>query len=132
MIRRIVGAPSPSNQIQLGQDYILGLFSCLRLFWCPYTKLQPTFCQSGLADNLVGPDDAYSRSSWEDRLENSEPFHDSIELHGRDVLVFLSYLVLLATFSYDQLQFSLFGDELGYANTSQLLSLNVGLAWYNT
>lgn len=45
-------------------------------------------------------------------------FNDSLSVTARDVLVFISLALMLLTFSFDRLQFSLFSDELSYAGSA--------------
>ena len=127
LLRRVVGAPS----LVISFNWAKIIFWAFFLVYGYFGALTPSYSQlsanpvlliiwSVLMMLILA---VLGRIAW----KTPEPFHDSVELHGRDVLVFLSYLALLATFSYDQLQFSLFGDELAYANNSQLLSLHVGL-----
>ena len=55
-------------------------------------------------------------------------FQDCIEIHKTDVLVFCSYFAILFALSFEQLQFSLFSDEIAYSAMSHGQSLYVSLA----
>lgn len=58
----------------------------------------------------------------------SDRFQDRIEIHKTDVFVFCSYFVILFALSFEQLQFSLFSDEISYSATSHGQSIYVSLA----
>ncbi|MCG3772550.1 MAG: hypothetical protein JW384_03764 [Nitrosomonadaceae bacterium] len=58
----------------------------------------------------------------------SDRFQDRIEIHKTDILVFCSYLTILLALSFEQLQFSLFSDEISYSATSHGQSMYVALA----
>lgn len=55
-------------------------------------------------------------------------FQDSIKIQRRDFFVFLSYFAILFSFSFNQLQFSLYSDEISYSATSHGHSIRISLA----
>lgn len=55
-------------------------------------------------------------------------FLDSIKIHGKDFFVFISYFVILFVFSFNQLHFSLYSDEISYSATSHGHSIRFSLA----
>jgi len=55
-------------------------------------------------------------------------FQDSITIQRKDFFVFLSYFAILFSFSYNQLQFSLYSDEISYSATSHGHSIHISLA----
>ena len=55
-------------------------------------------------------------------------FQDSIKIHRKDFFVFFSYFAIFFVFSFNQLQFSLFSDEIAYAATSHGQSIYISLA----
>ncbi|MEX2164796.1 MAG: hypothetical protein WD823_11210 [Sulfuricaulis sp.] len=55
-------------------------------------------------------------------------FQDSIKIRRRDFIVYLSYFVILFSFLYNQLQFSLYSDEISYSATSHGHSIHISLA----
>jgi len=55
-------------------------------------------------------------------------FQDSIKIQRQDFFVFLSYFAILFSFSYNQLQFSLYSDEISYSATSHGHSIHISLA----
>lgn len=54
-------------------------------------------------------------------------FKDSIKIQRKDIFVFLSYFVIFFSFSFGQLQFSLFSDEISYSGTSHGHSVYISL-----
>ncbi len=55
-------------------------------------------------------------------------FQDSITIQRSDLLVFISYFAVLFSFSYSQLQFSLYSDEISYSATSHGHGIRLSLA----
>lgn len=60
--------------------------------------------------------------------KGSESWKDSLRVNRRDAAIYLSYLVLLSAFSFERLGFSLFSDELYFAQQSVRHSLVLATA----
>lgn len=55
-------------------------------------------------------------------------FQDSINIQRKDFFVFASYFAILFAFSFNQLQFSLYSDEISYSATSHGQGIRISLA----
>lgn len=55
-------------------------------------------------------------------------FQDSIKIQKNDFFVFASYFAILFAFSFNQLQFSLYSDEISYSATSHGQGIRISLA----
>lgn len=55
-------------------------------------------------------------------------FQDSIKIQRKDFVVFISYFAILFAFSFNQLHFSLYSDEISYSATSHGQSIRISLA----
>lgn len=60
--------------------------------------------------------------------KKSSYFKDSISIYARDLLVFVSFLLIGFTLSYDRLQHSLFSDEISYAGSAHGHGIFIALA----
>lgn len=58
----------------------------------------------------------------------SRRFKDSIKIQWKDIIVFLSYFLIFFYFSFQQLHFSLYSDEISYSATSQGQGVYISLA----